>query len=73
MGNAPSTTRDGTLAPYAATSTCSKGRRYPEPAPAYRNEYQRDRDRIIHSAAFRRLESQTFLLNFSLAEMESIV
>jgi dGTPase len=37
----------------------SAGRRYPEPAPPYRNDYQRDRDRIIHARAFRRLEAKT--------------
>jgi dGTPase len=37
----------------------SRGRRYPEPAPHGRSEYQRDRDRIIHSTAFRRLEYKT--------------
>lgn len=37
----------------------SQGRRYPEPAHPYRNPYQRDRDRIIHSRAFRRLEAKT--------------
>ncbi|MBI3898759.1 MAG: deoxyguanosinetriphosphate triphosphohydrolase [Gammaproteobacteria bacterium] len=47
------------LAPYAASETRSRGRQYPEPAPRYRNEYQRDRDRIIHCAAFRRLEYKT--------------
>ncbi len=40
---------------YAADAAQSEGRRYPEPPPAYRDEFQRDRDRIIHSTAFRRL------------------
>jgi len=46
-------------ASYAATVESSRGRQYPEPAPAYRTEYQRDRDRIIHSTGFRRLEYKT--------------
>ncbi len=37
----------------------SRGRRYPEPAHPYRNDFQRDRDRLIHSRAFRRLENKT--------------
>ena len=47
------------LAPYASCETRSKGRQYPEDAPRYRSEYQRDRDRIVHSTAFRRLVYKT--------------
>ena len=47
------------LAPYAAHDAQSRGRRYPEPKPDFRSEYQRDRDRIIHSNAFRRLVYKT--------------
>jgi dGTPase len=50
---------DAHLAPYAAHSSRSRGRRHAEPAPGSRSEYQRDRDRIIHSTAFRRLEYKT--------------
>lgn len=48
-----------TLAPYAATPEHSKGRQYDEAQTATRNAFQRDRDRIIHSSAFRRLEYKT--------------
>ena len=47
------------LAPFAQLSAQSRGRRYPEPPPEWRTQYQRDRDRIIHSRAFRRLEYKT--------------
>jgi dGTPase len=47
------------LAPYAAHEQESRGRRHPEPKPEYRGEFQRDRDRIIHSTAFRRLVYKT--------------
>lgn len=47
------------LAPYAAHQSSSRGRRIPEETPRYRTDYQRDRDRIIHSSAFRRLEYKT--------------
>lgn len=47
------------LAPYAANPDASKGRQYDEPLSPLRNNFQRDRDRIIHSTAFRRLEYKT--------------
>lgn len=47
------------LASYAADPANSRGRRFREPAPRGRSEYQRDRDRIIHSTGFRRLEYKT--------------
>lgn len=48
-----------TLAPYALKSAESKGREYPEPEADYRTAFQRDRDRILHTTAFRRLEYKT--------------
>ncbi len=47
------------LAPYAAHSAESRGRRFQEKPPSARTEFQRDRDRIVHSTAFRRLEYKT--------------
>src|SRR5580700_10742652 len=55
------------LAPYAMNVSRSRGRRWPESAHPYRNDYARDRDRVIHSRAFRRLEAKTqvFTTRFS--------
>ena len=47
------------LAGYAVNVEDSRGRRIPEPPHAYRNDFQRDRDRVIHARAFRRLENKT--------------
>ncbi|MBV9086877.1 MAG: deoxyguanosinetriphosphate triphosphohydrolase [Acidobacteriaceae bacterium] len=47
------------LAAYAVRVEESRGRRYPEPPHAYRDDFQRDRDRVVHARAFRRLENKT--------------
>jgi dGTPase len=49
----------GSLASYAQHDAASRGRRFPETPPRHRTEYQRDRDRIVHSTAFRRLVYKT--------------
>lgn len=50
---------DQHLAPYGLRSSQSRGRAYPEDEPGYRTAFQRDRDRILHTTAFRRLEYKT--------------
>jgi dGTPase len=47
------------LADYAVRVENSRGRRHPEPQHPYRNDFQRDRDRVVHARAFRRLEAKT--------------
>ncbi|MEZ4674690.1 MAG: deoxyguanosinetriphosphate triphosphohydrolase [Caldilineaceae bacterium] len=56
---------DSFLAPYGTRSNESRGRVYPESEHAYRTAYQRDRDRIIHTTAFRRLEYKTQVFVYS--------
>jgi dGTPase len=56
---------DEMLAPYAMRSSQSRGRAYPEDEHAYRTAYQRDRDKIIHTTAFRRLEYKTQVFVYS--------
>lgn len=56
------------LAPYAMYSRNSQGRRYAEPLHPYRGPYQRDRDRILHSAAFRRLSGKMQVFTGSMGD-----
>jgi len=51
------------LTGYAMTDAQTQGRRFPEPPHPYRSDYQRDRDRVIHTKAFRRLEQKTQVFN----------
>src|SRR3954451_1866214 len=56
------------LAPYAVHVEHSRGREWPEPPHPYRNDFQRDRDRVVHSRAFRRLEAQTQVFDPGLSD-----
>lgn len=56
---------EAALAPYAMRNSHSRGRVYPEDEHAYRTAYQRDRDRIVHTTAFRRLEYKTQVFVYS--------
>ena len=55
----PESTPDMRLQPFASDAEHSRGRRYPEPTSATRTDFQRDRDRIVHAHAFRRLQYKT--------------
>ncbi len=59
MFTTPNDREEQTLAPYAMHTQQSKGRKHAEPTHSYRSLYQRDRDRIVHSSAFRRLMHKT--------------
>ncbi len=56
---------DAVLAPYAMHNRAGRGRRYPETEDPFRLDFQRDRDRIIHTTAFRRLEYKTQVFVYS--------
>jgi dGTPase len=56
------------LAPYAMHGAQSAGREHPEPPHAYRGPFQRDRDRIVHSAAYRRLSAKTQVFTGALGD-----
>ena len=57
--NAPAPHLRPPRAPYATDPSCSRGRLYPEPESRSRNPFERDRDRIVHASAFRRLKGKT--------------
>jgi dGTPase len=57
--NAPAPHLRPPRAPYATDPSCSRGRLYPEPESRTRNPFERDRDRIVHASAFRRLKGKT--------------
>jgi dGTPase len=57
--NAPAPHVRPPRAPYATDPSCSRGRLYPEPESRTRNPFERDRDRIVHASAFRRLKGKT--------------
>ena len=57
--NAPTPHMRPPRAPYATDPSCSRGRLYPEPESRTRNPFERDRDRIVHASAFRRLKGKT--------------
>ena len=56
------------LGPLRLSAGMSRGRRYPEPPHPYRDEFQRDRDRIVHARAFRRLEDKTQVFTPALSD-----